>query len=185
MAGKDAIANLLEIMRDTTATPRDRLNAAVSASRVEKLQMPGEAPPESMQCLRGIIDDGSVATNLRREAAAACAYFERRSKKAAIAFNVADLDEKRRQWRKLVNGGIRVHLGKIGRWPADKRMPFSAVDEFELPACDPDLALSALRKAIDERVPGTWSGSEAERRELLLPLARIIHQRLAQFGLAK
>jgi hypothetical protein len=107
----DAIADLLEIMRDATATPRDRLNAAVSASRVERLQMPGETPPECVQYLRSIIDDVSVATNLRREAAAACAYYERRSKKAALLYNVADQDEKRRQWRGILNGCIRYHLG--------------------------------------------------------------------------
>jgi hypothetical protein len=65
-----------------------------------------------------------------------------------------------------------------------------------LPARDLDLALSALlsggnrqqsrrrRKAIDERVAAQWSGSEAERKKLLLPLAQLVHARLKEFGLA-
>jgi hypothetical protein len=90
----------------------------------------------------------------------------------------------------------RIHLGKHGHWPRRKDVLFSAADTFELPPIDPDVALSALlgrarqrsrrrQRAIDQRVPGVWSGSEEERRELLRPVAQIVHQRLAQFGLAK
>jgi hypothetical protein len=192
----DAIPFLLAIMTNATASPRDRLNAAVAASRVEKLQMPGEPAPESVRFLRDIIADDEAPTNLRLEAATACAYFERRSQKAALTFDVADVDEKRRQWRRLVNGGIRHHLAKHGRWPADKAALLGPDDAFDLPEVDPNLVLSALllggsnrharrrQKAIDQPVTGVWSGSERERTELLKVLAQAMHQRLAEFKLA-
>ena len=151
--------------------------------------MPGESEPPAVVFLRSIVACEHAGLmfryDYRREAAAALSYWERRCKKVELQYSVPDEAERRTSWRRILNGALRIHLGKHGRWPADKRVLFSAVDEFELPACDPDLALSALRKAIDERVPGTWSGTEAERRELLLPLARLVHQRLAQFGLAR
>src|SRR5262245_41713085 len=108
---KPAINDLLAIMRDTMrVTPRDRLNAAVSASRVEKLQMPGEEPPESVRYLRSVIDDPKIATNLRREAAAAVAYFQKRSAKAALTFQVTDIDQQRREWLLLANAAVRCEL---------------------------------------------------------------------------
>jgi hypothetical protein len=61
---------------------------------------------------------------------------------------------------------------------------------------DPDLVLSALslggqdrhtrrrQKAIDQPVSSVWSGTAAERLELIKPLAHAVHQRLKTFGLA-
>lgn len=70
MAAKDAISELYAIMRDHGASERDRLNAAISASTVEKLAMPGEAVPECITSLRKMVDDHSAPTSYRRESAA-------------------------------------------------------------------------------------------------------------------
>jgi hypothetical protein len=100
--------------------------------------------------------------------------------------------------RGVINGSLRIHLGRHAHWPARKDVLFKAADELEAPASDPDLVLSALllggsnrqlgrrrQRAIDERVSAQWSGTEAERRELLRPLARLVHARLREFGLAR
>lgn len=196
-----AVDDLLAIMQDRTVSLRQRLNAAVSASRVERLQLPGEAPPESIKFLRWVVDyRGSHGEQLdpsfRREAAAATAYFERRSAKAALVFEIADEDERREHWRKLINSALRVHLSKAGQWPAGKHMLLDPSDEFAMPAIDPDVAHSALmtgdnrhqrrqrQKALDERLPGKWSGNETEPAEILRVIAAAAHQRLAQFDLA-
>ena len=163
--------------------------------------MPGESEPPAVVFLRSIVACEHAGLmfryDYRREAAAALSYWERRCKKVELQYSVPDEAERRTSWRRILNGALRIHLGKHGRWPADKRVLFSAVDEFELPACDLDLALSALlsggnrqqsrrrRKAIDERVAAQWSGSEAERKKLLLPLAQLVHARLKEFGLAR
>jgi hypothetical protein len=196
MAGNEtAISALLKIMRNETTSPRDRLNAAVSASRVERLQMPGEAPPASVQYLRDIIDDDSAATNFRREAAAATAYFERRSRKAALSFAISDVDAKRETWRRLLNGALRHHFWRHGRWPQDKALLLGQADEIDIVGLpDPEIVTAALlvpagnrhtrrrQRAIDEPVTtGVWSGTESERKEVLRPLARAVHARLAQF----
>ena len=118
----NAIENLLEIMRDEDAPQRDRINAAISASRVEKLQLPGEEPPESVAYLRSLIDDIDVATHFRREAAAACAYFERRSAKAALTFQVADLTEQQRQWTTIANAALRYRLTASNAWPEGRHI---------------------------------------------------------------
>jgi hypothetical protein len=162
--------------------------------------MPGESEPEAVLFLRDIVGtehEGSrFRVEYRREAAAALSYWERRCKKAELQYNVPDENERRASWRKLVNGGIRIHLGKIGRWPQDKHILFGAGDEIDVAGLpDPDLVLSGLlfggnrpqrrrRRAIDERTPAVWSGTEAERKAMLRPLAQLVHQRLKAFGLA-
>lgn len=199
---KTGLTDLYQIMRDQTVGMRQRINAAVSASRVEALSMPDEAPPEAIVFLRHVIDaefdnGARFSPQFRRESAAAVSYWERRCKKAELTFGVPDLDEKRRAWRALINGAIRLHLSKVGRWPQDSRVLLGPNDPFEVPAADPETTLSALllgghnrqerrrrQRSIDERTPGVWSGTQEERRELIRPLARLAHQRLAQFDLA-
>jgi hypothetical protein len=194
--GKDAITHLLDIMDDENASPRDRLNAAVSASRCEQLQlMPGEPEPASVQYLRALLDDPEVPTNHRRESAAAVAYFERRSRKAMLAFDVPDDTQRITKWRRVLNGCLRFHLAQHGRWPADKRVLLGPNDLFEPPAGDPDRALNALllpaanrherrRRAVDDPGGVASIGSEAERMSILRSIAEFVHQRLAEFKLA-
>jgi hypothetical protein len=194
---KPAISELYLIMHDSGASERDRINSAVSASRVEPLTMPGEEPPPAVKWLRKMVDDLSAPTGYRRECAAALAYWERRAKKVELAYNVADDTERRRQWRSLVNGAIRLHLAKIGKWPERKDVLMGPDDLLEVPAANPEVVLSAIllgssnraarrrQKAIDERATELWSGSEAERTELIRPVARLAHERLMAFGLAE
>jgi hypothetical protein len=198
---KPALDDLYDIMRDGTAGIRNRLNAAISASRVERLAMPGEPEPPAVAFLRTIVAGQHAGLmfrhDYRRESASALAYWERRCKRAELQYDVADADERRDSWCKLVNGGIRLHLGKIGRWPQDKHVLLTAADEIDVTGLpDPDLVLSALLigghnrharrrlRAIDERVPAVWSGSENERNALLRSLAKLVHQRLKEFGMA-
>lgn len=181
----DAIANLLDIMRDTTASPRDRINAAVSASRVEKLQLPGDEPPESIAYLRSLLDNPTVATNFRREAAAACAYFERRSAKAALTFEVAETSEQRAQWDAIARAAMRARLSTSRAWPECRDLLPS--DRSETPAGNPDQAIAALlttarqtgqrkRRAIDD--PGSpIITSERERRAAIKAVAGTIQPR--------
>jgi hypothetical protein len=193
---KSGLADLLAIMRDTDLAMRDRLSAGISASRVSSLAMGGEPEPEAVRFLRWITDAGErFSAQWRREAAQALAYWERRVAKMAVTFDVADEAERREKWRRICNAGIRHHLWLHNRWPRDKHILLTASDAFEVPDIDPDAVLSALfvgaqnrhqrrrLKAIDERVTGTWSGSEAERVELLRVLAVAMHQRLEQFKL--
>jgi hypothetical protein len=124
----------------------------------------------------------------RRESAAALSYWERRCAKARLQYSVPDEGERRASWRRILNGALRIHLKEH---PRRNKVLFGPADTFELPSIDPDVALSALllgsnsrqgrrrQKAIDERVAGVWSGTEAERKELLRPLSQIVHRRLA------
>jgi hypothetical protein len=198
---KPALDDLYDIMRDPASGLRNRINAAIAASRVERLAMPGEAMPEAVLFLREIVGtehEGSrFRVEYRRECATALSYYERRVAKMALTFSVADVDERRRQWRSLVNGAIRFHLAKIGKWPERKDILFTAADALEVPAdaADPEVVLSGLllgssnrqqrrrQKAIDERATELWSGDESQRRELLRPIARLAAQRLQEFGL--
>jgi hypothetical protein len=179
----DAIANLLEIMRDESASPRDRINAAVSASRVEKLQLPGEEPPESIAYLRAIISDIDVATNFRREAAAACAYFERRSKKAALTFEVADLTEQQRQWANIANACLRYQLSLSGDWPQNRNL---LQQDAPTPPTNPEVTIAALlmpvtrarsasrkRRTVDDPGGTPILNSERERRDAIRPIAKL------------
>ena len=159
--------------------------------------MPGEAPPEFVRYLRAIIDDVSAATNFRREAAAACAYFERRSQKAALDFDVRDLDEKRQIWTRILNACLRYHLGRANAWPTRRDVLFRDGDEFEMPSGEPEQVLTALlqpagsnrharrrQRAIDDPGELPVIASEAERFALIRPIARLVHTRLKEFGLA-
>jgi hypothetical protein len=195
------LADLLQIMRDRNVGMRDRLNAGVSASRVSAVAHAGEAEPEAITFLRWVIsfvgqEGDQFSPSFRREAAAALAFWQRRVARSALQYNVAGVDEKRRQWRSLVNGAIRLHLARIGKWPERKDVLMGPDEALELPAADPEVVLSALmlgssnrqqrrrQKAIDERAAELWSGSETERAELLRPIARLAHERLQAFGLA-
>lgn len=55
MAETRAIHDLYAIMSDGTAGIRNRINAAVSASRVEPLAMPGESEPPVVVFLREVV----------------------------------------------------------------------------------------------------------------------------------
>ena len=188
----DAIANLLDIMRDEAASPRDRINAAVSASRVQKLQLPGEEPPESVAYLRSLIDDIDVATNFRREAAAACAYFERRSKKAALTFEVADLTEQQRQWANIANACLRYQLTASGDWPDARNL---LQQDMPTPTTNPETTIPALlmpvtrarsttrkRRAVDDPGGTPIINSERERRDAIKPIAKLCAERQANGG---
>ena len=182
----DAIANLLQIMRDDSASPRDRINAAVSASRVQKLQLPGEEPPESVAYLRSLLDDIDVATNLRREAAAAVAYFERRSAKAALNFEVADASEQQRQWVTVINACIRYELttrpGSNRSWPEDRELlrqgdvptPATATEPTVAAILLPVSRLAGRRRTKHIDDPGGMPifASERERKAAIQPAAR-------------
>jgi len=191
-----AVDDLLELMRDKTLSLRQRLNAAVSASRVERLQLPGEAPPESIKFLRWILDfrgqgGAQLDPAFRREAAAATAYYERRSKKNALQYDVVDLEERRRQWVRILNACLRHHLRQRGR-PLRQEMLFALADEFAAPPCEPERALIVLLqpaggqqrshrrlRAIDDPgLPAT--ATEAERHEIVRAIAGILQRRLAE-----
>jgi hypothetical protein len=181
----DAILNLLDIMRDESASPRDRINAAVSASRVEKLQLPGDEPPESIAYLRSLLDDQDVPTNFRREAAAACAYFERRSAKAALTFEVADTSEQRKQWAVIAKAALRARLSTTSAWPDHRHLLRSTEQIHQPPTSSPELAIAAMltaahsqasqrkRRAIDDP-GGPTINSERERRLAIRALAGTI-----------
>lgn len=180
----DAIANLLDIMRDESASPRDRINAAVSASRVEKLQLPGDEPPESIAYLRFLADHPDVPTNFRREAAAACAYFERRSAKAALTFEVADTSEQRSQWAAIARAALRARLSRASTWPECREL-LRSTETIKAPTSSPEQAIAALlttahtqttqrrRRAIDDP-GGPAINSERERRAAIRAVAGTI-----------
>ena len=163
--------------------------------------MPGEAAPPAVVFLRSIVAMEHAGLmlrfDLRREAAQAVAYWERRAKRAELQYEVPDQTERRESWRKLINSALRVHLSKHGCWPAGKDMLLQPGDEFEMPATDPEIAYSAMmlggnrhqrrqrQKFLDERLPGKWTGDETERAELIRVIATAAHQRLLQFGLAR
>ena len=201
MAETQVILDLYEIMNDGRAGIPNRLRAAVAASRVERLSMPGESEPPAIVFLRSVVaseHEGLMFRyDLRREAAQGLAYWERRCKRAALQFAVPDADEKRRAWLRIINGGLRAHLTTRGSWPARKDVLLTDTDEIDVASLpDPDLVLSALllggnrqqrrqrQKAIDEPVAATWSGTEEQRIETIRPLAKAVHRRLAEFGLA-
>jgi hypothetical protein len=192
-----AIDDLYDIMRDPASGMRQRLNAAISASRVERLSMPGEAMPEAVLFLREIVGtehEGSrFRVEYRREAASALSYSERRAKKAELQYSVPDQDERHRQWRGVLNGCIRLHLGRRGLWPERRNVLFRPDDTLEMPPHDPELGLAALLyagsrkarrpRAIDERSVPTIA-SDAQRLEILRSIAKVTHGRLKRFGLA-
>jgi hypothetical protein len=192
MATKDAIADLLSIMNDEAASPRDRLNSAVSASRVSPLALVGEILPPAVVYLRDVIDDPEAPTNYRREAAAALAYYQRRVKKAELLYSVADQDERRETWRRVLNACICYQCRLNGR--QHKSVLLTADDTFQTPACEPEFALAALlggsnrqhrRRAqqtkIDERIQVvTWAGSEQERRQVIAQVAAAIQPHIAK-----
>ena len=196
-----ALETLLDIVRDPASGLRNRLSAAIAASRVERLAMPGEQAPEGVLFLREIVGtehEGSrFRVEYRLEAGRALSYYERRTRKAELQFEVPDQAERRESWRKLINSALRVHLSKHGYWPAGKDMLLQPGDEFEMPALDPEIAYSAMmlggnrhqrrhrQKVLDERLPGKWTGDETERAELIRVIATAAHQRLLQFGLAR
>jgi hypothetical protein len=95
MAETAAILELYAIMRDHGARERDRLNSAISASRVEPLTLPGEQRPPGVEWLRKMVEDLTAPTGYRREAASALAYWERRAAKMAVTYEVADADQRR------------------------------------------------------------------------------------------
>jgi hypothetical protein len=68
-------------MNDGTVGIRNRLNAAVSASRVSPLSMPGESAPPAVVFLRSIVECEHAGLmfryDYRREAAQALAYWGR------------------------------------------------------------------------------------------------------------
>jgi hypothetical protein len=73
------LTDLLVIMRDRKIGMRDRLNAAVSASRVSPLAMSGEAEPPAIAFLRWLLaykaaDGEQFSPSFRRESAAAIAF---------------------------------------------------------------------------------------------------------------
>jgi hypothetical protein len=198
-----ALDDLYQIMADQSVGLRNRLNAAISASRVEPLSMPGEPEPQGVRFLRWIIEtegaDGlRFSPQFRRESAAALAYYQRRAQKAQLLYNVADADERRETWRRILNGALRVHLGKHGHWPQRTDVLLTAADKIDVAGLpDPELVLSALllgggnrqerrrrQRTVDERVVALWSGTEEERRALIRPVAKAVHQRLLLFGLA-
>jgi hypothetical protein len=162
--------------------------------------MPGESEPPAVVFLREVVACEYAGLmfrhDYRREAAAALAYWERRCRKAELLYSVSDQEERQRQWRSLINGGIRLALARTGRWPADKHILLGPDDPFELPAVDAEHALNSLlmpaastrktrrQRAIDERGLPPGVSSEAERLELLRPLAQLVHARLREFGLA-
>jgi hypothetical protein len=195
------LADLLTIMRDQQVKMRDRINAAVSASRVSALAMPGEPDPPALAFLRWVIDykrDGiQFPHSWRREAAAAISFWERKCKRAELLYQVPDQSEHRESWRRLINGALRYHLGRNDMWPGRKDILLAPGDDFQPPAgVDPETVFAALtlpagnrqarrrQKAIDERMASVWNGTEEQRITLLKPLAVLMRQRLMEFGLA-
>ena len=191
-----AIDTLLELMADRTLSLRQRLNAAVSASRVERLQLPGEAPPASIVFLRWVLDfrgqgGAQFDPSFRRESAAALAYFERRSKKHALQFDIVDLTERHKQWVRILNACLRYHLRQRGQ-PLRQDMLFRNDDEFAAPPCEPERAMAVLLlpadgqqrsqrrlRSIDD--PGLPANvSETERLQIVRAIALILQRRLAE-----
>ena len=196
-----ALDDLLALTRDPKVSTRNKLSAAISASRVSPLVLPGEELPEAIKFLRYIIDfrarDGSqFSAGFRREAAAGLAYWQRRAQKMVIEYDVSDQAELRVKWTRIVNGALRFYLNQRGLWPRRKDVLFDRDDLFELPAGDPDRTLMALqhpvavnrhekrRRAVDDPGGPATIGSEAERLSIIRPIARLVLERLAKFGLA-
>ena len=199
-----ALDDLYLLMADQSLRTRQRLNAAISASRVEPLSLPGEPEPPGVRFLRTIIETvheggAKFSPQFRRESASALAYWQRRAAMNALKYNVADDTERVMSWRRTVNGALRHHLWIHGNWPQRKDILFTAADELdELPAdIEPARILSALlinggdrharrrQRSLDAPAGVEfWSGTESERLATLKPLARAVHQRLLQYGLA-
>jgi len=175
-------------MNDQSISLRQRIYAAVSASRVEPLGLIGDEPP-AVVFLRAIItfnhEGKTYAAAHRHLAAQALAYWERRAKQAAIKFAVTDNAEQIIAWRRITNGTIRYAISKIHRWPQDKHSLVKPNDtEFARPAFDPELALNAMflpgehtkkrrAKAIDEPDKPTIN-SEKQRINIIAALAAVI-----------
>jgi hypothetical protein len=178
--------DLYDLMNDQSISLRQRIYAAVSASRVEPLGLIGDEPP-AVVFLRSIVnfnlEGKTYAAAHRHLAAQALAYWERRAKQAAIKFAVTDDAERIAAWRRINNGTIRYAIVKNNRWPQDKHSLIAPNDsEFARPAYDPELVLSAIflpgehtkkrrAKAIDEP-DKPIIGSENHRREILSTIAR-------------
>jgi hypothetical protein len=193
---KPALEDLYTLMNDLGVNIRTRLNAAISASRVEPLAQPGQPEPPGVEFLRNIISyrQGKLAyrAEWRRMAGAALAYWERRAAKAALKFNVADHQEQRAEWHRILNGSIRRHLWAHHRWPQDKAALIGPDEAFEMPAHEPELGLSALllpgerhnsrrrQTAIDEP-EAPHIKSQAHRRDILRDIAVVVQRRLAEF----
>jgi hypothetical protein len=145
MAETRPIHDLDAIVNDGTAGLRNRLNAAIYASRVEKLAMPGETEPPAVVFVRSVVALEHAGTmfryDYRRESAAALAYWERRCKKAELQYKVPDENERRASWRRILNGVLCAHLGKH---PRRNDVLFKVSDTFEMPPCSPEVALSAI-----------------------------------------
>jgi hypothetical protein len=189
-----ALDDLYGLMRDPAVSMRVRLTSAISASRVEPLAMPGMEPPPAVAFLRNIMtyryQGKAYRAEWRRMAGAALAYWERRAAMAQLKFNVADHDERRAEWHRILNGSIRRHLWAHHRWPQDKAALIGPDEAFEMPAHDPELGLSALllpgerhnsrrrQTAIDEP-EAPRIASEAQRRDILRDIAVVVQRRLA------
>jgi hypothetical protein len=199
MRENTGLDQLYDIMRDPVSGLRNRLIAAIAASRVERLAMPGESEPEGVIFLREIVGterEGSrFKVEYRREAASALSYWERRCKKAALSFDVADQDERREKWRRVLNGLIRHHLHRRHLWPQRKDVLFGPNDHFEMPGDDPDRALNAIllppanrherrKRTIDDPGRTPVIGSETERLSIIKPVAEAVLARLRKFDLA-
>ena len=111
--------------------------------------MSGEAEPPAIAFLRWLLaykaaDGEQFSPSFRRESAAAIAFWERKCRRAELQYSVADQDEIRASWRRIINGLLRRHLWAHNRWPRDKHVLYTEGELFELPPHDPELALSAL-----------------------------------------
>jgi hypothetical protein len=180
--------DLYDLMNDQSISLRQRIYAAVSASRVEPLGLIGDEPP-AVVFLRSIVnfnlEGKTYAAAHRHLAAQALAYWERRAKQAAIKFAVTDNAEQINAWRRITNGTIRYAIVKNNRWPQDKHSLITPNDsEFARPAYDPELVLNAIllpgehtkkrrAKAIDEPDKPTIA-NEKQRQDILAAVAAII-----------
>ena len=92
-----ALEDLYDIMRDPASRLRNRLNAAVAASRIVKVVMPSEPLPECVQFLDEIIGTehgGSrFKVEYRREAATAKGYYEKRVNAAVLKLGIPEVAE--------------------------------------------------------------------------------------------
>lgn len=189
---QNALNDLYQLMRDQSISTRARIDAAVSASRVEPATQPHEQPPPAVQFLRNAItfrhNGKPYQAELRRKAGSALAFWERRAAVAAMKFSVADNTEITNAWRRTLNGLIRHHLWKDGRWPADKHLLIDPDDSsFDRPPHDPKLALDAIlvpgqrqhakRKAFDQPDQPHIT-SEEQREQILADLAKSLQTHL-------
>lgn len=187
-----ALDQLYELMRDGHISMRDRLDAAIRASRVEPLELPGGAAPPAVAFLRNVMtrtfEGKHYRGDFRTRAGAALAYFERRSAMAALKYNVADDTERVEGWRHILNGLLRRHLAKHRRWPQDKALLLSPDDPFQAPPYPPQLGLAALFiptprrrprvKSVDEPESQHILSTHGQRIEILRAIAEAMHARL-------